>query len=333
MYDAAGYSRPGANDLSKAQAVRDAKDALTNANISEAQAEQSVQTAQAALAQGVAVPNPPLAAAYPTEAPASGSAATLPTAQAGQPDLTSLQQNVDTTKQALVVAQQAVVRAQATLNDAQQAAWPTLPSGEVVFVDGLPRRVDTVTVALGQAISSNSQQAALTISGANINIVAHVPKTQAGAVTVGAAATITDTVGDDVSASVVAMCGDTVIAATCDVQLTLSDPGGVNRDALVGNVRVAITVGTSSPNSLVVPVAAVSADASGHPQVQLVTGTLMHDKPASEQPTMMVLVEVGLSADGYVEIRSADGTVQAGDLVVIGTGTAPSAPTSASTGG
>ena len=313
LYKNAGYPAPGSDDLSKTQAVRDAQDALTDAQSAQTQAQNAYKQGQAAAQQ--------VAAAKAKD----------PSMDAAVPDLTSL-------NQAVTDATRAVTRAQEALTSAQQAAWATMPAGEVVFVTDLPRRVDSVGVGLGQTIgaaTSGEAKPAVVLSGATITIVAHVQQTQAGLVVAGQPVQLEATDGSQHAATVVGPCPTpaadaTAATATCDVALTLNDPASADPATLVGNIRATITVGTSSPDALVVPVAAVSANASGQAQVQLVTGALIHDAPADQQPTSLVPVQTGLSADGYVEVTAISTPLQAGDLVVLGIGTAATPSASAS---
>jgi hypothetical protein len=114
--------------------------------------------------------------------------------------------------------------------------------------------------------------------------------------------------------------GAAAATSRCAVAITLVEPGSASAATLVGNVQVTMTVGTSSADSLIVPVAAVSSDTAGHARVTLVDGQLASGVAARDQKTTIVAVETGLSAEGMVEITSATPVIKAGDLVVIGQG-------------
>jgi len=309
LYETVGYPPPGSDDLRKSQAVREAQDGLTEAKDAQARAQHEYDAAkqQLSMARSGSTVNPD------SKAPGSGDPGA---------DLASLEQ-------ALASATRAVERAEQALADAQRATWPTVPSGEVVFATDLPRRVDKVNLTVGQLITGNGndgQPAGITLSGADIAITAHVPVEQATLVVPGAIAVLTDSGGKGHTAKVTSGCAEPVTGVTCDARLNLDDPGAAERDTLVGNTKVTITVGTSSADGLVVPVAAVSAGGDGSAQVQLVTGPLLHNQPAAAQPTTMVKVEVGLSAEGYVEVRPVGGQLHPGDLVVVGVNNAGSEP-------
>jgi len=319
FYNNAGYPPPGSDDLSKAQAVRNARDALADAQDTQAQAVVDYNNAMEEVAAMAANP-----VSITAESDHVGSA------EPSESDLLSLDQanstvsyspDLSTLKLAITAADRGVARAEEALTDAQQAAWATVPTGEVVFITGLPRRVDAVSLSLGQILggtSANNQQPAIIVSGANISITAHIPGVQSDMVISGAAAVLTGSNGSRYTASVMEQCQVIDIATTCDVPLSLDERADIDYNALLGNVRVAITIGASSTDALVVPVAAVSANADGQAQIQRVTGPLLHNHPISDQPTEMVNVNIGLSAEGYVEIKPIQTELYPGDLVVLG---------------
>jgi hypothetical protein len=286
LYTRSGYPPPGSDDLSLAKGVRDARDALTEAKEAKTQAQQEYNAAKSA---------------SPSD------------------DGTTSQLELAALKQMVTVAGRAVTRAQEALSDAQRAAWTTMPAGEVIFVSKLPRRVDSVDAAVGQVlIGGGGERAAIVLSGANIGIVAHVPGVYAELIEKGEKAVLSASDGTEYQATVKSACVEPRASTVCDTKLSLDDPLGANREALVGNIRVSIAVGTSSVDALVVPVAAVSANPGGHAQVQRVTGGLLHDRSPDQQMTTMITVKTGLSAEGYVEIEPADGGIDVGDLVVLG---------------
>jgi multidrug efflux pump subunit AcrA (membrane-fusion protein) len=75
------------------------------------------------------------------------------------------------------------------------------------------------------------------------------------------------------------------------------------------NVKVTIALHASNGKVLVVPLAALDTDARG------VVHVVRVGKGGS---TEVVGVEVGLAADGFVEVRSSDGDLAAGDQVEVG---------------
>ena len=79
--------------------------------------------------------------------------------------------------------------------------------------------------------------------------------------------------------------------------------------ALVGaSVRLTIPIRSTRTSQLTVPVSAVSMGPDGGARVQKsVRGELA-----------FVPVETGFSADGYVAVTPSQGSLEAGDLVVVG---------------
>jgi hypothetical protein len=74
------------------------------------------------------------------------------------------------------------------------------------------------------------------------------------------------------------------------------------------SVRLTLPVETTSGPVLAVPVSALSLGADGSTRVQKVVG----------ENVVVVLVDPGLSAAGFVEVTAVDGTLEPGDMVVIG---------------
>ncbi|MFB2583801.1 hypothetical protein [Herbiconiux liukaitaii] len=110
-----------------------------------------------------------------------------------------------------------------------------------------------------------------------------------------------------------------------DVTLTPSGLTPQEVESLKGsNVRVSIPVESTEGAVLAVPVAALTAGPGGEARIELLEGTPPMSSgdpmPASDGSASSVLVEVttGLSAGGYVEIRSEDPRVRAGARVVVG---------------
>jgi len=91
---------------------------------------------------------------------------------------------------------------------------------------------------------------------------------------------------------------------------------------LVGSsVRIIVPVTATTAEVLVVPVAAVWLGGDGSSHVE---------RDANEGTTTVVVVEPGLSANGYVEVTPVSGDLKAGDLVVVGsTGGDPASDSSA----
>jgi hypothetical protein len=82
------------------------------------------------------------------------------------------------------------------------------------------------------------------------------------------------------------------------------------------NVRVTIPVANTGGEVLSVPLAALTAGPSGEARVEVMRGDDDDGRPVTE----LVIVKVGLTADGYAEVTPVDGELAEGDLVVVGGG-------------
>ena len=353
LYERAGYPASDGGDTA-AQQVRAAQDAVTDTSSGVTQATSGVAQAQKLAAQArnnvVAAQSDYDAAVAAQQS--GGGASTEPgadTALTVQQAKSALDQargavdqadlGVGQANDSLAAAQRGLARAQEALADAQRAAWATVPVGAVVFVPDLPRRVDEVNVTVGDDLASLAAQtgstapvAPVVLSSAQITVTAQVEMDQAALLAVGGPADLAVPGGGVVSGRIGSICDLTSAAgqtSRCAVGITLPDPGAAGVSDLVGNVQVTMVVGTSSPDSLIVPVAAVSADTAGNARVTVVDGQLQPGVAARDQKTTVVQVETGLSAEGMVEITRATPSISAGDLVVIGQGTiqASSTPT------
>jgi hypothetical protein len=306
LFENTGYPAPGSEDQARLQAVRDARYQVTDAQDVRDQAVKALAAAEKALKDA-------------TDVEAKEQA----------------QQAVDAAKSALAQAERSVERAQEALADAERAAWTTMPLTSVVFVSDLPRRVDQVGVSVGSDLADpggidsptgeSSSAAAVVLSGADIEVTASVGLDEAGLLVVGGPAVLGTGAGE-VTGEIAEVCpqagevsaGGDADGNECEVVITVADPGGVDLETMVGNVLVTMVVGTTSADSLVVPVAAVSADTAGKARIEVVEGELAHDRAAADQPTRIVAIVPGLTAEGMVEIKEADTALKAGDLVVIG---------------
>ncbi|WP_368496154.1 peptidoglycan-binding protein [Herbiconiux sp. A18JL235] len=226
-------------------------------------------------------------------------------------------------------AQQAAVDAAARQLDdataeaarAEQQALTPLPSSEVAFLTSLPRRVDSVSAARGKAASGE----VMTVSGAELVLSGTVGESDAPLIASGARATFTAPDGSEHGATVRSVTEDTGTdkpsgggtaaegtAATGRRYRVVLVPDALD-DATVQavrdrNVRVSIPVQSTDGAVLAAPIAALTSGAGGESRLEL----------AEEGGTRLVTVTTGLSAGGYVEIRSDDPAVVAGSRVVVG---------------
>lgn len=242
------------------------------------------------------------------------------------------QSDLDGALSSLTDAQEELGRAEA------EAATP-LPAGEVVFLTALPRRVDRVGAERGSVL----QGAAMSVSGAEVVLSGTVSEADAALVPLGGAAQFTAADGSSFGAIVRSVTRRTA-GSSSDRAATGSggDPGGggdggaggavgsgsggasarwdvvlvpasvspADLDRLKGgNVRVSIPVESTGTDVVAVPVAAVTAGPGGESRVELVG-------PGST--TVLIEVVTGLSAGGFVELRTPDARLVAGARVVVG---------------
>ena len=195
-----------------------------------------------------------------------------------------------------------------------------VPWSEVVFVDRLPARVLAAPAVVGQRPAGPL----LTLTAGDL--VAEAPLTAAdrAAVRVGDPASVEAEEGTRVEGAVafVGPAGTAGQATPPGGAAQAPDPpsGQVLRvkakegrpipPALLGReVRVSVETARTERPVLAVPVGAISADADGTPFVTRA------DPDGTET---RLAVTPGLSAGGFVELRSVRGQLDAGDLVVVG---------------
>lgn len=222
-----------------------------------------------------------------------------------------------------------LVDAQDSLAQAQRDVLPTLPASEVLFLENLPRRVDTVAVSRGDILSGSP----MSVSGAKLSIVGTVSQQDAELITESAEAFFPGPDGEDLTATV-----QQIVAPKKGTSGQDGDAeggqggssGGSDRfevhlapDALTPeqleavrdtNVRIRIPVASTDGEVLAVPIAALSAGPGGEDRIEL----LVDLKDGPNAVTELVTVQAGLAADGYVEITSDDARIEAGAKVVVG---------------
>ncbi|WP_243841776.1 hypothetical protein [Salinibacterium sp. ZJ77] len=323
LYDAVGYAPPesqeGADDAVRAaqDAVRGASQAITSAQkelqnaqsgasvIEIAEADNAVASAQRQLDAALAeVPQDALQVADLRDAL---QIAQLRRAQLNTPPDTSAAQA------ALTAARAQHSDAVAALQSARNGALTTLPAGEVLFLQQLPRRVDAVNASRGTIL----QGVAMTVSGAELRLSGSAAEAEARLLEVGATATFEASDGTQLQATVSKVEAGKAASDRWTVELTPVDLTPDQFAELQGrNVRVSIPVGATEGDVLSVPLAALTAGPGGESRIEIVTGD---PRDGEKAETRVVVVETGLAAGGYVEITPVGGdTVEEGDLVVVG---------------
>ncbi|WP_207203787.1 hypothetical protein [Actinomyces minihominis] len=215
-------------------------------------------------------------------------------------------------------AEAALADANEMLEEAQIAVQPTLPSGEVLFMPSLPRRVDEVFVKRGDTVEGP----VMTVSGATLTIQGTVSKQDADLLKDGMEAFYQGPDGEELVATIKTIeapsgsSGEGEAASSDRYRLTLN-PGKLTEEqisALRGtNVRITIPIASTDGSVAAVPLAALSAGPDGGNRVELLVPT--KDDPFA---TELVPVTIGLSAGGFVEISSDDPRIEPGAKIVVG---------------
>jgi len=194
----------------------------------------------------------------------------------------------------------------ADLDIARRRAGVQAPVDEIVFVPSVPVRVKQSDVVLGDTASGP----VMTVTNNQIVIDASLPLDEAPLVKPGMAVAIDEP--------------DLGIKATGVVERVADTPGTDGVDgfhiyfevlvdetpaALEGfSLRLTIPIESTGGTVTAVPISALSLAADGMSRVQVDNnGTLE-----------FIVVEPGLSADGFVEVTPVDGTLTPGQLVVVG---------------
>lgn len=338
LYERVGYPAPQPTDEQRAalegaqRAVTDAEDQVASAAKAletagrgapaseRVAADAAVRTAEQALAEARAA-----CAAPPADGEGAPCSATAVTQAEGELDVARARRDEvgaapDTSAEqaGLASAQRALADARDALAEARQEAITPLPAGEVVYLASLPRRVDAVDVTEGDTLSA---AAAMSVSGATLQIVASAARQDAALLAVGAPGTARL---DDLEVPVTVAAVDAPQAGSPGadgggqdagagrtgrqtVTLTFGDLTPEQVGALQGaNVRVTIPVSSTGGDVLAVPLAALTAGPGGEARVEVLDGGT----------SRLVEVATGLAAGGYVEV-TADGLAE-GDLVVVG---------------
>lgn len=181
-----------------------------------------------------------------------------------------------------------------------------VPSDEVVFVPRGPVRVSELPTPVG----SSAERPLATVTDSGVVIDGQVPVEQAGLVRAGAKVVVDEpTLGIDATGRVASVAGragtDGADGFHVAFKVAVSDPPA----ALVGtSVRLTIPIESTRTATLTVPVTAVSTGPDGGSRVEKSVGG----------KTEFVTVRTGLSADGRVSVTPEEGSLAAGDRVVVG---------------
>jgi peptidoglycan hydrolase-like protein with peptidoglycan-binding domain len=238
--------------------------------------------------------------------PVVGQAAVLSTELAGEVEV-----------QAAIDAQKAAEREAKRLNDmavqiaadlaiAQRQAGVKVPVDEIVFIPTLPIRVEEIQVALGDAASGP----VLTVTNNQVVIDSSLRLDEAPLVKPGMAVAIDEPDLGIKATGVVGKVADTPGTFGVDgFHIYLEILVDETPTSLVGtSLRLIIPTESTGGPVTAVPVSALSLAADGTTRVQV-------DNNGSLE---FIVVEPGLSADGFVEVTPVDGTLTPGQLVLVG---------------
>lgn len=181
-----------------------------------------------------------------------------------------------------------------------------LPADEVVFVPKAPVRVSELTVPVGEPV----QGPLMTVTGSDVVVKGLLPVEQAGRVRAGARVVVDEpTLGIDTVGRVAWVAGRAGTNGADGFHVAFEVAVDRPPAALAGaSVRLTIPIRSTRTAQLTVPVSAVSLGPDGGSRVQKSVGGR----------TEFVEVRTGLSADGYVAVVPEQGTLAAGDRVVVG---------------
>lgn len=210
---------------------------------------------------------------------------------------------------AVADARERLARAQEDLAELEGEIGTVFPQSELVFLDELPRRVETSVLERGDLVSG----AVMRVSGAELIIDSAVSAADRPLLSEGMALRIEDAdLGIEAAGEIsfLASSAGTGGAASNRFEMRVVALDDLPAEARGLNVRLTIPVSSTGGEVLAVPLAALSAGADGSSRVEVA---------ATDGTTRLVGVRVGLSAGGFAEIEARDGSLTAGDRVVVGT--------------
>lgn len=194
------------------------------------------------------------------------------------------------------------------LEKAKQKLGAQAPLDEIVFLSELPVRVEQVTAVVGGPASGP----VMSVTDNRIAVDSALPLDSATLVKPGMAVDIDETSLGIKAKGVVAMVAETPGTRGVDgyhiyYAVRVDEPP----TSLQGfSLRITIPIESTQGEVLTVPISAVSLAPDGKSRIRLEkNGTLQY-----------VNVLPGLAADGFVEISPERGTLEAGQLVVVGYG-------------
>lgn len=242
-----------------------------------------------------------------------------------QAELADLDRPADTSalRDAVAAAKQRLSEANSALAALEAEVGTVLPAGEVVFLPRLPIGINAVNAQIGAAPPGD---AIAEVSSTEIEITGWVSKADAALLVVGSPVTIeVPDLGVSVEGTLVEIRKPKSDGATdggggdssdrLEVVVTAAD---VTQLEPFFSIRIGVEVSSTAGEVLAVPVAAVFVGPDGESKVEVERTPSVGDRAAI---TELVSVQVGLSAQGYIEVAPIEGQLAEGDRVVVGSDT------------
>jgi peptidoglycan hydrolase-like protein with peptidoglycan-binding domain len=233
-------------------------------------------------------------------------AAAVATQLAGEVEIQAALDAEKAAVRATRLADETAGRLAADLDIAQRKVGLQVPVDEIVFVPALPVRVEQVKAAVGDTAGGP----VMTVTNNQVAIDSSLPLDEARLVRPGMAVAIDEPALGIKATGVVKRVADTPGTDGVDgYHIYFETLVHETPTALAGfSLRLTIPIKSTQGAVTAVPVSALSLAADGTSRVQV------HNNGALE----FIVVQPGLSADGFVEVTPVSGTLAPGQLVVIG---------------
>lgn len=199
-----------------------------------------------------------------------------------------------------------VARSEADLAQAQSKVGVQVPSDEIVFIPSLPVRVERIDATVGGQASGP----VLAVTNNQLVIDSALPLAEAPLVQTGMKVEIDEPDLGIKTTGVVNLIADTPGTSGADgyhIHFESSVDNATNSMAGV-SLRLTIPVKSTGGEVLTVPTSAITLAADGTSRIQV----------GDEDKLTTVVVVPGLSANGFVEVKPVSGTLESGELVLVG---------------
>ncbi len=204
------------------------------------------------------------------------------------------------------LADEVAVRAAADLDLAKQKAGVPAPADEIVFMPTLPVRIEQIKVGVGDPASGT----VLTVTNNQLAIDSSLPLDEAALVKPGMTVAIDEpNLGIKAAGVVERVAGIPGTDGADGFHIYFETLVSKTVSSLEGfSLRLTISIESTGGAVTVVPVSALSLAADGTSRVQVDNHGVLE----------FVVVEPGLSANGFVAVTAVDGTLAPGQFVVVG---------------